>query len=437
MYIGPWQEYSLSKERKVPNISKNVIKGIEDVLLQSLEPDAAHAALKAMDQFLQQNNESQSVDRKVSPRTQNRPILLPSTYFADKQDFQTIDWNNNDKIPSRPLRPSGPKGSRHPLRHPRIIHLDDSAKARRHLPPLNTDTVHTALDSPSNHVSPAHAASSSPSSTVGSILRIVNSARDAKGRNPSPLSVRSSKSEPIRRSNQLPKLNVPPHPTVPLSSGAVSSDASSLPSSFNQSSSDKKAYDSNAIVNFLRMERNERAKTEIMKLTGWGKGSNGKIQLNPLQKEEEKLQRITHMKELYLPPPKTQKILLDPLQTDSRTIPAKFSFSDSGNGTPVDRSPIIRDIEITEEDLLKVSKYFDSGLGGVTSKSKKDRFAMTDSLTTSLPDSAVLGENEASDGNIHLSSDIQFNYSTFASVEDVGSVDGLLDWTKQLNFDSL
>jgi hypothetical protein len=55
MYIGPWQEYSLSKGKQTEKVQNDVRKEIENVLLQTLDPNAAGAALKAMEQYFQQH----------------------------------------------------------------------------------------------------------------------------------------------------------------------------------------------------------------------------------------------------------------------------------------------------------------------------------------------------------------------------------------------
>eukprot|EP01040_Poterioochromonas_malhamensis_P007904 gene7904-8544_t len=351
MYIGPWQEYNLSKEKKhlqSNQIPTDVRKGIEDVLLQSLDPNAAKAALQAMNQYLQQQAKNGTPRSTVSDNLQT--------------DFVSLDWKDSNNQSLRPIRPNLPKANK----NPRFA----NNRAILQLPPIETNLI-LDPDEVTNTQQPSKKDSSQPL-TVTAVLRAVNSARETSYQsqsNGAPLSVRSSKSEPVQPSNRLPK--IPKIKDLPPPS------SSSIPTPKTSSStSTNKSYDSNAIVNFLRMERNERAKNEIGKLTGWDRsmkknngGSNNSnhstIKLEPLSSHDRKLQQIQHMKELYLQQQQqataSNKLLLEPINAPSATSsPLKGRIKDMSDSFTFDETPIVTDLDITEQDLLKVSKYFES-----------------------------------------------------------------------------
>lgn len=88
MYIGPWQEYKLSKEKThhQNSVPTHVQKEIEDVLLQTLGPNAAHTALKAVDQYFQQQQQ----------QTRNE---TPRSAFSDNTatDFLSVPWKEGNQ----------------------------------------------------------------------------------------------------------------------------------------------------------------------------------------------------------------------------------------------------------------------------------------------------------------------------------------------------
>lgn len=332
MYIGPWQEYNLSKNKQPANKNtSNIRKELEETLLKNLDENSAQAAIQAVSSFFQNEN----ITNKLS--------LNAKLSILEKS-----------KIPSLPQKKSQYRPN---IRKTRLV-------TSQKLPPIVYDPNH------------------SPQPNLNQPLKTLSiSARgDSKS---TPLSVRSTQSEPTK----LPSLyssnssthKPPEFPSRPLTGqsemSSVSANSQFLGNSQNKSTYDQnipplqpQAYDNNAMVKFLRMERNNKAKSEIMKMTGW-KNSNSDNQKSTnfensdscLQdqkrdiKKELKIEQVNHMKELYIS--HINKV-------NSPKEPLKNSFEHSGIAfddrleSPNIISPRVKEIELTDNELSKVSKYF-------------------------------------------------------------------------------
>jgi hypothetical protein len=192
MYIGPWQEYNLSKTRTVALVNEQLRPNIEQALLSTLDPEVAQKAMEAM---------------------------LP--YFEKQR------------------APNHPREARHSFQNV------GRKRSVRNLPAL-----HTSINSP-----------------------LAISARERNLQAASPLSVRSTQSEPIKYS-YAQSMDSPQTPQASQNMrAAFQTSAPQHPSPLHRpemyGTYQQPAYDASAAVSLLRLERNAKSRMEIAKLTGW------------------------------------------------------------------------------------------------------------------------------------------------------------------------
>jgi hypothetical protein len=192
MYIGPWQEYNLSKTRTVALVNEQLRPNIEQALLSTLDPEVAQKAMEAM---------------------------LP--YFEKQR------------------APNHPREARHSFQNV------GRKRSVRNLPAL-----HTSINSP-----------------------LAISARERNLQAASPLSVRSTQSEPIKYS-YAQSMDSPQTPQASQNMrAAFQTSAPQHPSPLHRPDMyptyQQPAYDASAAVSLLRLERNAKSRMEIAKLTGW------------------------------------------------------------------------------------------------------------------------------------------------------------------------
>ncbi len=101
MYVGPWQEYALSKTKKTSNADAFKAK-MERAILNSMDPASAAAALKAMDDVIRANGnvvpaEEEVTKPPVSKRQPPRIIanLQEESKTGYKLSLPNINSNNN------------------------------------------------------------------------------------------------------------------------------------------------------------------------------------------------------------------------------------------------------------------------------------------------------------------------------------------------------
>jgi hypothetical protein len=495
MYIGPWQEYNLSRGKASVNVIRTVQqdklkRDLEQALTSTLDPNAAQAALKAMETILQQQN---SVPAAVSLP----PIHQYTVISNDQGKVISTTTTIGNGIPVIPQRAShgNPRGQR-------------GAKRRQlQLPPLSS------------------AQPSSPYPSVSSARELSN------GRNPSasPLSVRSTKSEPVKLPSLLvnqaslnsygsstPSFNKDTNITTNNSKTIFPLTQQNLvkklqhdqyqqenaverrvDSSGGNRQSQQPAYDAAALINFLKMERNnQRAKSEICKITGWKQGDKSESGLshgsgiaiehtrksNFDEEKEKKVELVKQMKEMYL------QRLKDGDQANLKSPPLGNAQKGDKLKLPVAtlspvQSPRVADIDITEEDLLRVSKYFKALESSSTARISQPSIA---SSTTAVISQTSLSASSPRQHFVELSDDMESDdglerrsmkmsksgrtvgmkaYSgyhlpdindTTVSIPSTpfdplksvskeapfmdeynGGMDSLLNWTKGLNFDDL
>jgi hypothetical protein len=398
MYIGPWQEYRLSKQRGGPprrevanplpssstnSVSSDVIKELEKALQNSLDPAAAQAAMQAMNKVLKE-------------RTQQVVPVALNMVQRDQYSFQR---------PPRQQRPNVDSLSLHILEHQQQQQQfsQDQQLGNRQIGNIYNEFPVGATDQSRKYRL--------------TIPTMALSARDRISMDfnsqPSPASVRSSKSEPIQ---SLPSL-IQVTPAVARShySSLTSKNLAINEERFQQqqqqqqrfqsdqqhnleseipskSISSKKVeshsgYDTDAVVQFLRRDRNHRAKSEISKLTGWNILQGGgiahdvrsslvsdmsnysKMPVTEPTKDratvlrEKKIAEVQQRKALYLQNVGEQSVVAEPLQSDqSEKSMIPMHPEPPPYSAPIGISPLtnrLHDIEqFSDDHLLLVSKYF-------------------------------------------------------------------------------
>lgn len=324
MYIGPWQEYNLSKKSTANKVNAHLRPSIEQALLSTLDPEAAKKAMEAM------------------------------TPYFEKQSYMGAPTHN----PTIPL------------------HMRAAREQTQRIPRANPSSVSV------RHSSMAAAGE-----------RLVRAS--------SPLSVRSTKSEPIRfsytMSTALTPTPKPPHISTPSNHGAYAtnttmSNMSPLPHT-------QPAYNASAMLNLLRLERNTQARSQIAKLTGWKvESSNLSDNANIGRKSkaelasDQKLEQVNVMKRLYMsggqaqvsktallteyPPAHSQenplKLTSDNLARLNNEVSIQQKESNlqpqggvSGTSQMLSdsalKTPRITDMDLTDEAFGMISKYFQPG----------------------------------------------------------------------------
>lgn len=299
MYIGPWQEYKLSKQRgndrpRLPPkggpssngsqtpVPQDVMKQLEKALQNSLDPAAAQAAVQAMNQVLRSQmqlgaeSDFQSFPSHTGNKTNDHH---PTRHSINAQP--SIDSLSTHMAQQRHQRGSGHEKSSS-NNHNHNGHGQRADSPRRNVTLYPTDQFSTERD---RHFVPM----------------MILSARDNyhhQQHHPSPLSVRSSQSEPIQSLPSLihitpavSKQVIPQYNSLTSKNLAINQQRLVQQKEYDGGRRDtypdqavntapkvpeppaviaaKSGYDTNALVNFLRMERNQRARSEISKLTGW------------------------------------------------------------------------------------------------------------------------------------------------------------------------
>ena len=432
MYIGPWQEYNLSRSR-ASHVDEKLRPSIEQALLSTLDPETAQKAMEAM---------------------------IP--YFN---------------------KPSAPAQAR-------SGHHQTTRTTRKR-------TIHTLPHIPS---------ALSPSPTV-------ISARERNLHASSPLSVRSSQSEPIRYSNGPHRVvDTQKRPKTPeFTDSLYSHYDATLPSIKQVPSHTQPAYNSPAMLNLLRLERNSnnQARNQIAKLTGWkaketeGSNSDKNSSTEPIKASKEsaneaKVEQVNKMKQLYMSggvdnSGEVKKLHFPPIHgasSNSTTTVSKLTLTNlaqhnSGNYThnntsattnkvttaapdvlnsvteqdeTVMQTPRVGDVDLDDAAFNLVSKYFQSGTndsigiasnaGPCATNGPLNRTVGTDGIRNVAREGnfegLLVSEGESLDPPltpaIHKDSRTNINLTPHPRTpaqgfEDFGGIDGLLAWSSQLELD--
>lgn len=393
MYIGPWQEYRLSKQRTLPREAVPILAAsaqadLQNALLKTLDPVAAQAAMRVMQSYLASsastNFSGGSIIDQLTIPIDEAPARHRTRPTVTKQHLQ----NNN---PGLRLPLSDPQYKEYfsdvSGGEPKAYKFQQPNSERKFLPLRNTAREVLSLNNNNNQ----------------------------------PLSVRSTKSEPVRNLPSLLRIsNASARPQPGLTLSSYEPRTITLPVTSKEPSVDsyrpkksgyepgQQSYDQSALVSFLRIEREQRARAAELRqqALNFHQSVETKLQEAPMKKvdplalqREKKLQQVEQMKQLYLskgPPPSlkldggeddayaSNKSLAHatssidgiqgaspqrptqppPLAGHARPVPQQYKSSFEADITPTATSRLEDITEITDEHLMRVSKYFSSSLDG-------------------------------------------------------------------------
>lgn len=409
MYIGPWQEYNLSKtSNRNPVINQTLKDEIEKAIIESLDVESANIALTAINPYF----ESIPTGKKPPKPKIIFPPLDQSPY-SNKQGRQ-LRSNLVTKLPTvNTLRAStnlifsardGVAAS------PASVRSTQSEPIKETFPPIsNTRSIRPQRQS----IVKSPISANSPSNTNAFLTTMTL-------REPVLLSIPNARIKDGRKqSNEKSVETVKP---VPSSSSSSPSPLQSTVSNYNAS----------AVIDLLRRERNKEARLEISRLTGWNSYTQAlsresssetaeetkgiatiplkeKLQAKKESKTEDKVEKVKQMRALYI------------AGESSGESPLAVNDSDSDIG--VERIPKITDIDINESTLGLVSKYFSEG------------------ELTAIKSSTVIeigNTKKKSEGLKHIIQSVDDFIDEDGVDGDIGleSFDGLLKWTSQLDVDN-
>lgn len=414
MYIGPWQEYNLSKGGQAPPTQppQQLKRGLEEAIARSLDPATAQVAIEAVETFF------------------------------------TAQGGQSNVQPRRPQRPAGQNNRRQQRRKHHLPKLSQQSLLEMERS-INSARELNYSDSVSSFGTPL-SVRSSQSEPMPQVLRNV-----AVTKLPVISNAASSKilSEPREISGRVqkqlsglpPMIETSPHniatniPSQPLTSPVR------IDISHQQSATVDKTYDSSAVVAFLRMERAQKKRIALEKVTGWkmnssgdnnGESSNQKPRLNPLERVKEKrLEEISLMRQKY-----AQTVHGATQEVPPTSPRANVVFSDSPSSSwkslpPIEEippTPQVRNLEITEQELNLVSKYFQSS--STASAQEPNRPEHVPSIGVGI----AFTSSSPFPGDTYEASNASNVQSNIASDESfVGGIEGLLKWSSQLDLDNI
>jgi len=319
----------------------------------------------------------------------------------------------------------------------------------------------------------------------------VISARERSLQTSSPLSVRSSQSEPIRYS-KAPSKAADRKPGLEFTD-SVHSDYTELPEIKQVPPYTQPAYNSPAMLHLLRAERQSRARNQIAALTGWkvnrtpsNDTDSATDQRRKVPKETEhdaKLEHVNNMKQLYmsggagadtdkgtgvhLPAIRAAKETSLSKLTPSNLAEHNKSFNkpkivadnnaravqpsqqksapmEQEDGEVVPGTPRVGDIDLDDAAFSLISKYFQSSTGvtstaGGAGMDTPESAILSPSQKRLLYDVRHHGTDTQGHGasmSIPATPYKGIGYDDVSHTEEyMGGMDGLLAWTSQLELD--
>lgn len=321
MYIGPWQEFKLSRNRQNTIANDDVRNQIEKALASSLDPESAQKAIAAINNQLAASIHGQT---GRPPRLKDRP--------RPRRNYTQLS-------PSTDLSHGQIKSARESyIASPASVRSTQSEPAR-----LNSDSL--------PKVEPVKLPK----------IKLVreDSTRDRNS------TYRNNGNSNSHRSRQSPLSN----PNSGRSNGYEQYGNTARPP-YRQP-----YYNSTAVINILKIERESNSKNKIMQTMGWKDSTNshgvsiegntkertrksGKL-IETEREVEEKINQVNKMKQLYIANTSSiEKINVtgSPLKLPEIMKPAHNSISKQ-NEVSV-KTPRIDDMDITDVELAIISKYF-------------------------------------------------------------------------------
>jgi len=292
MYIGPWQEYNLSKARASNRQHQQSLRNdIENAILSSLDPQTAQIALAAVNPYFNQNQNN------VNKNGPSGNIIMNNI------DNYSSHAQINGRIVRRKVNN---KSSLPPLSHQSPLSSSSYQSASAKSPVLSSNPV-SARDRSINSASPITTVRSTqsepmpkrPSITIASNNTATTTSTTTKSSSISlssnynkissmnneidgTKSIRSNTKSTNNKNNDNNNSNKSNNNNKGSTIGKVSGnnnkyiniddgddDDDDGNSNDKQNGNSQPPYNARAVVNLLRLERNNNAKNKIAMLTGW------------------------------------------------------------------------------------------------------------------------------------------------------------------------
>lgn len=406
MYIGPWQDYNLARmqeymQRKmaggsfvdVERQNANFKSNLEQTIINSLDPFSARKVLASLQPLLtdggKDRNDGVAQERgnKLVPQLQ-----IGQNISTEKVKLKKSIRKNENKgfIAAPPSDPRSKKANRRPIllikesisQHPQIYKTEDDEN-------INTD-------------------------------------RDTS--TPPLLSIRSTLSEPTQPPPKALHGNIVIDKKKKKYYNNHEKDNENnivlLPplqqQQSHQYSQQQPPYNTANAISLLRLERSMRQQKQVDLSSFWDwKGKKKQeIVVETDDGTDAKLDKVNKMKELYIS--KGSQPLLSPLR-----VPQHKPTVEAVIVRP--SSPDVKDMDITDNELLLISKYFKSSKGIPPNETKN---AMTLSFMNDSPPDTPSNTSPAAINPLGRSP---------AGFDELyaGGIDGLLNWSNNLDLDSL
>lgn len=411
MYIGPWQEYTLSKaNNRAPVINQTLKSEIEKAIIDSLDYESAKIALTAINPYFDLSSHN-----GLPPKQKLFPNI-DQTSVTNKQG-RSLRSNLLTRLPNVNIRGS-------------------------------TNFVYSARNT--SAASPA-SVRSTQSEPIRETFPQIKYGGSSVTKTPSRPQVVSNIESPIVQK----KINLKHGTTSTIKTFQTESEQEEIIAINPQPS--PITYNANAVIDLLRKERKSKARKEILKLAGWTVDSNtgGKptetVNMDSTSSSskapsKDKVEKVQQMKTVYMAAAVNNsssgsQLPVQPHSNSYNSNNQNHHNHDNHHNNSNDQLPIIQDIEINDSVLGKVSKYFTenelSMIGGAEKpriETKKEGEYLTSGQSTKKSqnyDLELLGGQ--------LINDAFTSESLTREDEDLGiaSLEGLLKWSSQLDINDI
>lgn len=423
MYIGPWQEYTLSKaNNRAPVINQSLKSEIEKAIIDSLDYESAKIALTAINPYF-----DLSSNNGLPPKQKLFPTI--DQISATNKQGRSFRSNLLTRLPNVNIRGSA-------------------------------NFVYSARNT--SAASPASVRSTQSEPIGETFPQIKYSGGSGTGTKPSsrPHIVSNIESPIVQK-----KINIKQGTSTINKTFKTESEQEDA-IAINPQPSPNSTYNANAVIDLLRKERKSKARKEILKLAGWTVESNtgGKAtetvmiaQLNvdntssSKAPSKDKVEKVQQMKTMYMAAAVNSSS--GGGGSHLSNLPLLQSHSNSDNSNTInthnhhshhnsnDQLPIIQDIEINDSVLGKVSKYFTetelSMIGGAE-KPRIEKEKEGEYITARQSTKKSQNYEYELNGD-HLINDAFTSESLAREDEDLGmaSLEGLLKWSSQLDINDI
>ena len=430
MYIGPWQEYKLSKANSRPPVINQSLKSeIEKAIIDSLDYESAQIALTAINPYF-----DLSANNGLPPR----PKLLPTIdqISATNKQGRSLRSNLLTRLPNVNIRGSA-----------------NFVYSARNMSAASPASVRSTQSEPIGETFPQIKLSGGASGGSGGSKS--SSAR---------AQVVSNIESPIVQKKM--NLNASKHGTSTIKTFQTESEQEEVIVDTNTNFQPSvNTYNAHAVIDLLRKERKSKARKEILKLAGWTADSNtaGKAADSTMGSHihadssfskapsKDKVEQVQQMKTVYMAAAINNQHNSNgggsssgsSMHQQAQPLPRSQSISSYSNINHSNHSngqlpTIIQDIEINDSVLGKVSKYFTETELTMIGGAEKQRMEKNgDSTTMKQSESKFQISDELSSDELN---DAMTNESLLSREdEDLGisSLEGLLKWSSLLDINDI